>query len=124
DGQSRAMAYINNPGVSLDSWAIIGETLGASVSSSGVVTAGRQTGTITVQGANGSGTCYQEQLDLIASDSGCGSCGQPAGVAVPGLGSVDIKLPMGWSIVAGNAGHLRINEDQPFQATPSRLHYD
>lgn len=127
DGRSKATPHLNRPNAGSLNWSIVGQDLGAKISSSGVVTAGTRTGTIKVHAQdNLASLCYDEELDLVDCDSACpgGNCGSSMGRAEVAVRSVDIAIPLGWSVIGGTAGHLRIKEEQPFQVSPAKLSYD
>ena len=119
DGASTSVP--STPGIDPSSltWSIVGATLGATIdSSSGVVVAGTNTGTITVRAEEVGGICFEEPLEFVD----CEKC-QCSSVE---NGSVDVKLDLGWSLVHDTAGFLQIHEDYPTidLATPHKLRYN
>jgi hypothetical protein len=124
-GQSHA--FFSTPGVSPSSltWAIYGDPQTANVNASGVVTAGTKPGSVRVRGTNGSGKCYDLIVDVVDCDEGCKSgptCAHP----VSKLGSVDVRVPLGWARGGNSAQFMHINADLPSTnlATPRGLEYN
>jgi RHS repeat-associated protein len=119
----------NGPASSL-TWSFVGPDLGCSLNtSSGAVTTSTNAGSITLQLTDSTGTqCYSKTLDIEACascDAGGQSCGGPGSVSA-GIGSLDLRINLGWSQVGDTAGYMYIKEGYPTNtiATPHALHYN
>lgn len=126
DGHSQALPSQVDTSVGSLTWSFVGADLGCRIdSSSGRITAGTNTGTIKVRAESGI-TCYEESLDLVDCTTGCNGadCGR-IGAASAATGSVDVRMPLGWSMLGNDAGYLHIKEGQPSDtlATPAKLKY-
>ncbi|MDB6020105.1 MAG: hypothetical protein JWR19_4594, partial [Pedosphaera sp.] len=109
-------------------WSIIGPDLHCQFNTNtGTVTASTNSGTITLQASDNSGnSCFTLPLEL----KDCLSCQGGASCAARGAqvvdGSVDIKIPLGWSMLGDTAGYMYIKESDPTNslATPGALRYN
>ena len=113
DGASSAIP--SSPGQTPNNltWDIEEPKLGASIDSSGVIVAGRTSGTIRVTASLG-GDCYEEFIDLVDCENRC-----PRGQNCTSIAqnrSVDLSFELGWSVLGNTAGYLKI-----YSATPSPL---
>ena len=149
DGVSKFYPSLGNPNQSVSqvAWSIYGTngTLGCTVDANGVVTAGKQTGTIFLQAmtpwsGSGSPPCdYNNgagdpnnriQIDLICcpkdDEVACATCDGGFSGASGANSSVDVAFGLGWSALSGTAGRLSINADYPDAslATPKALRYN
>src|SRR6266568_2314443 len=127
DGQSHATPSINDPNATVLAWAIVSaDHLGCTNdSSTGVVTAGTNSGTLTIRVVTTSG-CYESDLQLVRpADSCCGGYGQAQGAVSANVASIDLKIGMGWALRGNSAGYMQILEDSPSAAlaTPQKLQY-
>ncbi len=127
DGQSKAVPSPAEGNLGAMTWSFVGNSLGCQLNeTTGVITAGTNTGTITVQASISGGTCYQESLDLVDCEQ-CtqGDCqGLSAMSAING--SVDVRMYLGSSLVGGTAGYLQVVTENPAElvASPKQLRYD
>jgi len=129
DGESKLTPSLSKA-VAPIAWSIVGETLGCTIdSSTGVLTAGKEAGSVTIRGADAAGCYGDAKVDLKkcgdASCGGCSSGGDGFGGVSGAAGSVEAHIRLGWSQVGNDAGFLSIHEDYPSAqlATPLALHY-
>ncbi len=127
DGQSSVNGSVAGGSGTL-SWSFDGPSLGCTLvgTATGVtVYASTNTGSVLVQASDSTGVCFEQPLELVECSS-CASGSCPAGGFSADLGSVDVKIGLGWAPAGNTAGYLHIKESAPTNAiaTPKALHYD
>src|SRR5437867_1319366 len=114
DGESTATPYTLDPDAYF-TFEFIGDSLGCTMGSGAVITAGETPGTIRVRAHRGTPVCeVQEFLMELTECNQCqsGDCGG-FGAASGVNGSIDFKLGLGWSANTGQAGFLHVKYTAP-----------
>ena len=129
DGQSRAVPSYPGKNIGQYYWSVYPSDLATIDVNRGIVTAGKREGTIIVKAIASGDVCITDQIDLVKGcedGTPCDSlpCLQSGSIA-PSMGSVDIKMPLGWSKIGGSARFLQIAADYPSTnlAKPIMLQY-
>lgn len=129
DGMSQAIGTILNT-TENPTFSFVGNSLGATLSPDGVLTAGTNAGTVQIKiGVTNTDVCLQRDffVDLVNCDD-CGNCKDscPFGKARPQLGSLDIHIGLGASRKGAGEAFLQIKSVEPTVdlGTPASLHCD
>jgi YD repeat-containing protein len=124
DGQSQIRI---SPQGSL-TYALYGDPQTASIDANGNVTAGTKPGSVRVRATSLFGQCYEEIIDVDDCDSckGQATCPGTGSLGSATVKSVDVRVPLGWSLGGNSAKFMQIKADVPSTnlATPRGLDYN